>query len=82
MERKFALEQYLWNTYYALYQLRLQENLQKGMLQAKENKESLDETFYKRIQAQTEKDMETETMETANDSEISAVRQKIQNLLN
>lgn len=79
--RKFALEQFIWDTYYALYQLRLQENLQQGMLRARENKETLDSSFYQRIQEQTEKDMEKEESVTQTQGELTQVREKLEALL-
>ena len=80
-DNQFTIENLLWDTYYSFYQMRLQENIQLMIKQSKEKHLALDNSFYDKVQAQTEKDMETETIETADDSEISAVRQKIQNLL-
>lgn len=81
LDQKFNLEQLIWDTYYALYQLRLQENLQLGMLRAKENKETLDQNFYKRIQVQTEKDLENEQLGDLTETELNDVRNKIQSIL-
>lgn len=79
---EIPLEQIIWDTYYALYQLRLQENMQKAMLLAKEDKESLDKDFYKRVQEQTEKEIEQEEVQLNEDKDLTSIRQKIQSLLN
>jgi hypothetical protein len=78
---KFELEQLLWDGYYAIYQIRLQENLQLMLKQAKEKKIPLDRNFYNQVQEQTEKDLETETANITDSNELSLVRQKIENLL-
>lgn len=80
-DRKFAVEQFIWNTYFSLYNLRLQENMQKGMLRAQENKEQLDAGFFQRMREQTEKELSEEQQVTVTDTELNDVRSKLQQLM-
>lgn len=59
-DQKFMVEDVVWNTYLTIYKLRLQENVQAGLLRARNNKEKLDESFYDRMEEQTEKEMDSE----------------------
>lgn len=79
---QFELEQLLWDGYYAVYQIRLQENIQLMLKRAKEKKIPLDRNFYNQVQEQTEKNLETETLNVADNNDLSLVRQKIKKLLN
>ena len=75
--KKYQLEKALWETYDALYQTKLDENLQIALSFAKENKEKLDEGFYGRVRELTEREFENDTMSMAQESNFSAVRDKL-----
>lgn len=81
-DKKFNLEQLVWDAYDALYDLKLQENIQLALLRAQENNETLDKDFYKRVEEQTDKEMETETFETTSSVELDQVRSKLELLMN
>ena len=78
---KFELEQILWDGYYALYQMRLQENIQLVLKQAKNTHIALDKSFYDKVREQTEKEMEQEEEKAVDNQELSSIRQRIQGLL-
>lgn len=79
---QFELEQLLWDGYYAIYQIRLQENLQLMLKQAKEKKLTLDRDFYNQVQEQTEADLNQVNAKTVDNNDLSLIRQKIKNLIN
>lgn len=77
-DQKFELEQVLWDTYEALYKLKLEENLQQAFSRAKINKEKLDSDFYARAKQQTEKEMETDFLKSTVGFDISHIRTKLE----
>ncbi len=81
-DQKFALEEIVWDTYQAIYKLKLQENIGLALLRAKSNQEKLDEDFYKRAKQQTEKDMETDFSQSAAKTNISDVSTKLESIIN
>ncbi|NMB84311.1 hypothetical protein GYA28_03400 [Candidatus Roizmanbacteria bacterium] len=81
-DQKFDLEQVMWDAYEAIYNLKLQENLDLALLEAKENKESLDPEFYARVKVQTEKEMAKYLLGSTTEAELKNIRQKIQSLIN
>lgn len=80
-DQKFTIEQMLWDIYFALFKLKLEENLQVALLSAKEDQEKLDDGFYKRIREQTEKEMQNEAAKKIEEADLSIVRGKIESLL-
>ncbi len=79
--RKFIIEQTLWDTYDALFQLKVEEKMQLAFDRAKRNEETLDETFYKRIKDEAEKEMEKGFFQNTKESDLSAIRSKLQTLM-
>lgn len=80
-DRKFNLEQVLWDTYYTYYQIRLDENIELAMERAKANQEKLDGEFYKRVREETQKQLETESLGEVTTSDLDSVRAKLQSFL-
>jgi len=80
-DTQFTVERLLWDTYYAIYQLRLQENIRLQMLDADKQKIPLGANFHDQIEIQTEKELEAEGEIESTSSEIDLVRTKLQNLL-
>lgn len=80
-DQRFNIEQLLWNTFEALYKLKLEEIFELAFLRAKNNQEKLDEDFYKRVRQQTDKEFENDFLNTTTDTELSSVRQKLESFL-
>ncbi|MBI4079168.1 MAG: hypothetical protein HY429_02630 [Candidatus Levybacteria bacterium] len=76
--QKFLVEDVAWNTYYALYKLRLQENMELALMRAQKNQEKLDDTFYQRVEQQTEKEMQSESLEKTETVDLSAARKAME----
>jgi hypothetical protein len=81
-ETRYEVVETLWDAYYALYEIKLQENTDKAFLRAANNQERLDKDFYKRVQEQTEKDMLEGTQETVTEVDLSETRQKLEEIVN
>lgn len=81
-DQKFIIEDIVWNTYYALYKLKLEENLQLALLRAKNGQEKLDGDFYNRVEEQTEKEMQQEQVEIVENVDLSAARTAMEKIIN
>lgn len=77
-DKKFNLEQKLWDTYDAFYELQLKKNMQLALMRARENQEKLDKDFYKRIREQTDKEMQSETVQSVEQVDLSTARKAME----
>lgn len=73
-DQKFEIVRLLWNTYDALYELKLEENMQAGLIRVENGQESLNKDFYKRIEEQTKKEMESQTTQSIESSNLTSAR--------
>ncbi len=82
-DEKFQTERILWDTYYELFRIRLEKNLQLKLSQLGEENSDMeaDPEFYKRVSEQTEKEMQSENYKTADVSELGNVRTKLEELM-
>ena len=67
-----------WDTFYALYELRLEENTQLAFLKAQKNQEKLDENFYKQVKEKTQKELENELAGTTQETDLTAARKAME----
>ncbi len=79
--QKLVIEQLLWQAYYVIYKLKIQENLQLALQKVKGNQENLDKDLYKRVVEQTEKEMDEEFLKGMEQTDLTAVREKIQSII-
>jgi hypothetical protein len=80
-DQRFSLERIVWDLYDALYEARLDENMQLAFDRAKHNEEKLDHDFYTRVRKQTEKELRETQSTAATDVDLSHAREKLQELL-
>jgi len=71
----------LWDTYDAMYDLKFEENMQLALYRAKEGKEKLDQELGKRIQEQTEKEIEKEVIEGKQTVDLAAARSAMERII-
>jgi len=74
IDQKFSLEQILWETYIAFYNLKLDENIQLALLRAKDNQEPLNSNFYKKVQEQTDEQIQQEATKNIETKDLEAAR--------
>lgn len=72
----------LYQAFFVLYDLKIEENLKKAYLKAENNQESFDSGFYKRVREQTEKELQEVFFEKTKDVDLDAVRSKLEKLMN
>jgi transketolase len=80
-DQRFAIERIVWDFYDALYEVRLQENMQVALERAKKNEEKLDHEFYNRVRAQTEKQLQEEFSKTETSIDLSGTREALAKIL-
>lgn len=78
---KFQISQIIWDTYFALYELKLDENLDAAFERGEKNQETFDENFYKRARALTDKQMEEELISTNTKIDLTTTREKLEELM-
>ena len=77
-DRKYAISDLLWDTYYTLYELKFQENFELALLRAMEGKEVLDKDFYKRVREHTRQEMEQTGVATVEGVDLDATRKAME----
>ena len=80
-DQKFTIEDIIWNMYYALYKLKLQENTEVAWARVKKKQEKFDNDFYKRIGEQTEKEMQGETVLNVEKTDLGAARRAMEAII-
>lgn len=81
LNRKFEIEQMLWDVYNSLFEIKVQEKLELLIEKAKNNEIPLDNTLYRKAEAEAEKEMEAGFFKEATDTDLSAVRTKLEALM-
>ena len=73
----------LWSGYCTYYQLKLNENIQKGLLISQDDQpeEALDGTFYQRMIVKTEKEIQDNLTKSGADVDLSATREELEKII-
>lgn len=77
-DRKFDIEQAIWDAYDLLYEFKLKENTQLAFLKAENNEENLDGDFYKRIREKTDKEMQELSIDKVEQSSLDEARKAME----
>lgn len=80
-EHKFNIERILWDAFYAIYEITYQKNLRLAFERAKNNQEKLDEDFNKRVIEQTEKELQTEALDTVQKVDLEHARKAMEQIV-
>jgi hypothetical protein len=80
-DQKYHIERVVWNFYEALYNLKLQENLETAMIDVKKGGIDVDEEFYGKIKKQTEEEMTKNFYKGTADADLSKIRSKLEEIL-
>lgn len=80
-DQKFMLQQVVWETYYALYKLKLDENITKARTKLGSGEEDLGEDFYAKVRKQTEEELEQEVQAGGDKFDLNQAREKLQNVV-
>src|SRR5581483_2184972 len=80
-DQRFRIEQMLWSTYYSLFDLKLDQNIQEAFLRAENNEESLDNKFYARARAKTEEDMKQMTHTELTEANLEEAQEELAEII-
>jgi len=80
-DQKFSIERIVWGLYDALYELKLQQNIQHEMQASNDTDHPLDKDFYKRVKEKTEKEMFSESVDTSISVDLSHARSQIDQII-
>jgi len=80
-DQRFGIERIVWDYYDALYEIRLQKNMQLAKERAEKNEEKLDHDFYARINTQTEQELQEEFSDTETTVDLSDARDELEKIL-
>ncbi len=80
-DQRFAIERIVWELYDAIYEARLDENMQLAFDKAKRNEEKLDHEFYSRVRKQTEQQLQKDFSKTETAVELSDAREELNKIL-
>lgn len=80
-ERKFLVEQIVWEAYDDFFMLRLEENLMLGRLEAQERKKELGPDFYQRMRKKTEEEIMSQSVAAAEKLDLDVAREKLATVL-
>ena len=79
--KRLSIIDILWQTYDSLFEVKLQENVRNALFQIEDGQEKIGPDFYKRIQEKTRKEMEQQLVKDTTELHLSAVRDKLKNLI-
>src|SRR3989344_80417 len=79
--KRISIIDMLWQTYDSLFEVKLQENVRNALFQIEDGQEKIGPDFYKRIQEKTRKEMEQQLVKDTTELHLSAVRDKLKNLI-
>lgn len=81
VDTKFEITQLLWDTYFALYDLALEANLEDGLDAVGEGNGKLSPKFFQQIREKTDSQMGDELVETTEKVDLTSTRQKLEEMM-
>ena len=80
-DQKFSIERIVWDLYDALYELRLQKNIQLEMQGSNDIDHPLNKELYKRVKEKTEQEMMNESIDTTVSVDLTQARSQIDQII-
>lgn len=80
-DQKYSIEKVIWDFYDALYESRLDTNMQLAFERAKKNEEKLDHEFYERVRKLTDQQLEKEFEQEETTVDLSDTREELEKIL-
>jgi hypothetical protein len=80
-DQKFNIERIVWGAYDALYQLKLEENLQIAFSEMKHNREKVNKDFYNRVRDLTDNQMAQMGVEDIKEMDLDIAREKLAEIM-
>ena len=80
-DKKFNIEQMLWDAYYAMLELKEEENFQKSMAKALKNEENLNKDLFPKIEKESEEELQKEVVEQSEKADLSEARAAMEKII-
>lgn len=80
-DQKYSIERIVWDYYDEIYEERLQKNMDLAMERAKHNEEKMDHDFYKRVNQQTEQELQEEFSKSETTVDLSEAREELEEII-
>lgn len=80
-DQKFNIGRILWRLYDEYYEIQINKHVGLQFLQAKEGKEKLDPSFYKRAKQKTDEEMDREVPEKVGEADLTAARTAMEKII-
>lgn len=77
-DKKYEADRMLWGYFDTLYALKLEENTQLLLLEAKEKKVKLDKNFYKKVREKTEKEIAELSIKSVDSASLEEARRAME----
>lgn len=81
LDKKANVEQVLWDTYFAFYKMKFDENMKLELVNMSQNNLPVNDEFYARVTQKTEQDMLNEFVDTSVSVDLTDARTKIDQIL-
>lgn len=78
LEKKYAIKELLWGFFYSWYGIKLEENTQLALLDAKNGKMKLDHNFYNKVKEKTDREIEEGALETVEKVDLEEARRAME----
>lgn len=72
----------VWDTYAAVYQIRLDKNTREALVLAETGQKQLDSEFYKKIREKTNSEMQSQLSQVETTVDLSEAREELQKIMN
>jgi hypothetical protein len=80
-EEQLRISDIVWEFYFDYYQLKIQENFNKGIVEANEKGEQLGESYYEKVIDQTQEEMDQLAQSSGETADLSEARTSMERII-
>lgn len=80
-DEQLRISDIVWEFYFDYYQLKIQENFQKGIAEAEEKGERLGESYYEKVLEKTQEEMDELAQSSGETVDLSAARSSMEKII-
>lgn len=80
-DQRLQIERFIWDFYDALFEIKLQENIQLALAKADDKQTKLDKEFYSRIEEQTEKELMESSVDISAKVDLDRAREQLEEIV-
>lgn len=80
-DQKFTITRLMWDTFQAIFTIKLDENMQKALQDVEEEKEKLNNTLYNKVRQRTLQQLENDLEANLSNIDLAAARHAIETII-